>query len=137
MTTSKKRPASPSKSKYKLKFHPEALEEWHALDNSVRLPLKKALQKRLDNPRTPGGELHPPLAGCYKIKLKKAGVRLVYEVVDDFLYVYVLAVDKREQSAVYESAGERVRDLAAELLQGAKKSRPAPTAPLRRNKPAQ
>jgi mRNA interferase RelE/StbE len=113
--------AKPSTHKYKLKFHPEALDEWHALDNSVRAPLKKLLKKRLDNPRVPGGELHPPLAGCYKIKMKRAGIRLVYEVEDDALVVYVLAVDKREDSAVYAAASSRVTSLTAEIIAAAKK----------------
>lgn len=106
---------------YRLFFHPEALEEWRQLDNSIRAPLKKSLAKRLENPRVPGGELHPPLSGCYKIKLRKAGARLVYAVEDDALVVYVLAVDKREDSAVYASAAERTSALAAQILSAAKK----------------
>jgi mRNA interferase RelE/StbE len=120
--SSKGAPASASsKANYKLLFHPEALEEWRQLDNSVREPLKKLLAKRLVNPHLPGGELHPPLSGCYKIKLKKAGVRLVYAVEDHALVVYVLAVDKREDSAAYASAGERTSALAAQVLAAAKK----------------
>jgi mRNA interferase RelE/StbE len=86
---------------------PEALAEWHALDGSVRAPLKKLLAKRLDNPHVPGGELYGPLAGCYKIKLLKQGVRLVYAVEDQQLVVLVLAVDKREDGVVYGSATAR------------------------------
>ena len=65
------------------------------------------LAKRLDNPHVPGGELHGPLAGCYKIKLLKQGVRLVYAVEDDRLVVLVLAVDRREDGVVYGSATAR------------------------------
>ena len=68
MTTSKGK----TKHKYKLRFMPEALEEWRNLDGSVQANLKKLLAKRLDNPRVPGGELHGPLAGCYKIKRKRS-----------------------------------------------------------------
>jgi mRNA interferase RelE/StbE len=93
--------------RYALRFMPEALAEWHALDGSVRGPLKKLLAKRLDNPHVPGGELHGPLAGCYKIKLVKQGVRLVYAVEDRQLVVLVLAVDKREDGVVYGSATAR------------------------------
>lgn len=118
-----KKAGPPQKHKYKLKFHPGALEEWRALDNSIRQPLKKALEKRLDNPHVPGGELHPPLTACYKIKLKKAGVRLVYEVEDDTLVVYVLAVDKRENSAAYQSATTRMKALSAAIAAAAKKSK--------------
>jgi hypothetical protein len=59
---------------------PEALAGWTALDGSVRAPLKKPLARRLDNPHVPGGALHGALAGCYKIKPLKQGVRLVYAV---------------------------------------------------------
>lgn len=104
MTTSE-----PSKKhKYRLQFLPQALEEWRQLEGSVKEPLKKLLGKRLDNPHMPGGELHGELAGCYKIKLKKQGVRLVYSVEDDKLIVMVMAVDKREDSLVYKSAIARL-----------------------------
>lgn len=98
------------KHKYKLRFMPVALEEWKGLDGSVAKPLKKLLAKRLDEPHVPGAELHDNLAGCYKIKLLKQGVRLVYYVEDDELYVMVVAVDKRENSAVYTSAIARLAE---------------------------
>ncbi len=104
-----------AKHKYKLRFMPEALDEWRSLDGSVQAPLKKLLAKRLDNPRVPGGELHGALAGCYKIKLRQQGVRLVYSVEDDHLLVTVIAVDKREDGVVYESAIERLSAAAAAL----------------------
>jgi uncharacterized membrane protein YkvA (DUF1232 family) len=56
----------------------------------------------------PGGQLHGPLSSCYKIKLKKQGVRLVYEVEDDKLIVMVLAVDRREDGAAYKAAVDRL-----------------------------
>lgn len=48
--------------------------------------------------------------GHYKIKLNKQGYRLVYGVEDDVLIVMVMAVDKREDSAVYQSAMARVTE---------------------------
>ena len=111
MTTSKGK----TKHKYKLFFMPEALEEWHRLDGSIRMNLKKLLAKRLDNPHVPGGELHGELAGCYKIKLRQQGVRLVYSVEDDHLLVTVVAVDKREDGVVYQSAIARLSVVAAAL----------------------
>ncbi len=102
-----------AKHKYKLRFIPEALDEWRKLDGSVQINLKKLLAKRLDTPHVPGGELHGPLAGCYKIKLRRQGVRLVYSVEDDHLLVTVLAVDRREDGVVYESAVSRLSAVAA------------------------
>jgi len=104
----------PAKYKYRLQFVPSAWAEWQALDGSVKEPLRKLLQKRLDNPHVPGGELHGALAGHYKIKLRKQGYRLVYGVQEDVLVVMVMAIDKREDSAVYQSAVARISQMLVE-----------------------
>ncbi len=105
-------PSEPrQKYKYRLQFVPSAWAEWQALDGSVKEPMRKLLKKRLDNPHVPGGELHGALSGFYKIKLRKQGYRLVYGVEDDILMVMVMAVDKREDSSVYESAMLRMSQL--------------------------
>lgn len=70
--------------------------------------MRKALKKRLEQPHVPGSELHGDLQGCYKIKLRQQGYRLVYAVEDAVLVVLVLAVDKREDMAAYRSALERL-----------------------------
>jgi len=103
-----------AKYKYRLQFVPSAWAEWQALDGSVKEPLRKLLQKRLDNPHVPGGELHGALAGHYKIKLRKQGYRLVYGVQEDVLVVMVMAIDKREDSAVYQSAVARISQMLVE-----------------------
>ena len=99
MITSNESPA-----KYKLKFLPEALKEWHQLDGSIKLIFRKVIKKRLIQPKVPGSELHGDLKDCYKIKLLKHGYRLVYTIEDNELVVLVLAVDKRENSIAYQSA---------------------------------
>ena len=95
--------------RYRLKFVPDAWAEWLALDGSVRELLKKALKKRLVQPHLPGAVLHGDLRDCYKIKLRKQGYRLVYQVEDDVLLVLVLAIDKREDLAAYRAALTRLR----------------------------
>ncbi|MDD3433592.1 MAG: type II toxin-antitoxin system RelE/ParE family toxin [Tepidiphilus sp.] len=94
--------------KYRLKFLPAALEEWNALDGSLKAVFKKLLEKRLEQPRVPGAELHGDLRDCYKIKLLKQGYRLVYQVEDDALVVLVLAIAKREDMVAYRAAIERL-----------------------------
>ena len=89
---------------YRLKFIPDALDEWQKLDGSIRELFRKALKKRLVQPHQPASRLHGDLNFCYKIKLKKQGYRLVYTVEDDQLVVLVLAIDKREDLAAYHSA---------------------------------
>ena len=49
------------------------------------------------------------MLGCYKIKLRASGFRLVYEVIDDCLVIAVVAVGKRERADVYQLASERLK----------------------------
>lgn len=92
---------------YKLKFKNEALKEWGKLDNDVRSHFKKCLIKRLENPRVESARLCG-LKDCYKIKLRAAGYRLVYEVRDNEVVVSVVAVGKRERNQVYNIASKRI-----------------------------
>lgn len=92
---------------YKLRFHQLALSEWQKLDGSVRIPLKKKLAERLENPRVPTAALSG-MPDCYKIKLRGMGYRLVYRVEEDVLFVTVIAVGKRDKSRVYEAAKGRI-----------------------------
>lgn len=106
----------PKAAKYELEFLESALDEWNSLDGAVRQVLKKMLAKRLETPRTPGAELHGELADCYKIKLRKQGYRLVYQVRDDALVVLVIAVDRRDKDKVYEAALKRIRKMVADAV---------------------
>lgn len=94
--------------RYRLKFVPQALAEWEALDGSVKELLRKALKKRLEQPHVPGSLLYGDLQHCYKIKLRKQGWRLIYRVKDEVLVVMVMAVAKREDSVAYRLAVERL-----------------------------
>jgi mRNA interferase RelE/StbE len=91
---------------YKLAFHQDALSEWRRLDPSVRDVFKKKLAERLANPRVPSAKLsgHPDR---YKIKQKRIGYRLVYEVHDTEVVVVVVAVSRREHNAVHGAAAKR------------------------------
>ncbi|MCS3605050.1 mRNA interferase RelE/StbE [Buttiauxella sp. BIGb0471] len=92
---------------YEIDFYEDAFAEWHKLDASVREQLKKKLAKLTAAPHVPKNRLHG-LDGCYKIKLRAAGVRLVYKVEDGELIILVVAVGKRDKNAVYDSARERL-----------------------------
>lgn len=92
---------------YKLRFHALALAEWHALDGSIKAPLKKKLVERLENPRVQADALSG-MSNCYKIKLKRVGFRLVYRVDNDVVTVTVIAVGKRDKSAVYSVVKTRL-----------------------------
>ena len=93
---------------YTVKFREEAFKEWQKLDNSLQQQFAKKLKKCCDNPHIPSARLRG-IKDCYKIKLRASGFRLVYQVIDDQLVIAVVAVGKRERSAVYQLASERIR----------------------------
>jgi mRNA interferase RelE/StbE len=92
---------------YNLEFKESALKEWRKLDSSIRELFKKRLAESLIIPRIESARL-AELPDCYKIKLRNAGYRLVYQVCDDRVVVMVIAVGKRENIAVYKAAKERI-----------------------------
>ncbi len=91
---------------FDLAFHPEALREWRTLTEGIREQFKKKLAERLNEPRIPASKLQGSI-NRYRIKLRAAGFRLVYEVRDHELLVLVVAVGKRERNAVYRQADQR------------------------------
>jgi mRNA interferase RelE/StbE len=60
------------------------------------------------NPRIEANRLHS-LPDCYKIKLRSSGYRLVYQVIDHEVVVFVVAVDRRERKQAYRKAAERLK----------------------------
>ncbi|QKZ02596.1 type II toxin-antitoxin system RelE family toxin [Pseudomonas eucalypticola] len=92
---------------YSLEFDARALKEWQKLGDTVRQQLKKKLATVLVNPRIEANRLHA-LRDCYKIKMRSSGYRLVYQVIDHEVVVFVVSVDKRERELVYRKAAERL-----------------------------
>ena len=92
---------------YRLAFKKAAKKEWDNLDDSVRKQFKKKLLERLKKPKIESAKLNG-MKDCYKIKLRRAGYRLVYQVRDAEVIVSVIAVGKRERNAVYKAATKRV-----------------------------
>lgn len=93
---------------FSLEFDQRALKEWQKLGDTVRQQFKKKLAEILINPRVEANRLRD-LPDCYKIKLRSAGYRLIYQVIDQEIVVFVIAVDKRENDAAYDKAQERLK----------------------------
>ena len=94
--------------KYELKFDEEALREWKRLDGSIRSEFLPILERRLENPIIESAGLSGELAGCFKIKSKKTGYRLIYTVRDKVLIVTVIAIGKRDNLSAYLKAKKRI-----------------------------
>ncbi|WP_339489923.1 type II toxin-antitoxin system RelE family toxin [Pseudomonas sp. EL_65y_Pfl2_R95] len=93
---------------FSLEFDQRALKEWQKLGDTVRQQFKKKLAAILKSPRIEANRLRE-LPDCYKVKLRSAGYRLVYQVIDQEVVVFVVAIDKRENEAVYQKASERLK----------------------------
>jgi len=93
---------------FKLVFKQEAKKEWDSLDATIRFIFAKKLKERLGQPRVQSAQLSG-MKDCYKIKLRQAGYRLVYQVRDKELVVSVIAVGRRDKSQVYEIAFKRFK----------------------------
>jgi len=97
---------------YNFEFGEDALKEWKKLDSSVKNQLLKIFERRLQEPRIPSAALSG-MPDCYKIKLRKACVRLVYRVQDKKLLIQVIAIGKRDKSTIYAAAVSRLQELLA------------------------
>lgn len=92
---------------YRLLFKEEAKKEWDRLDNNIRPIFVKKLKERVKQPRIESARLSG-MADCYKIKLRSAGYRLVYQVRDSELVISIVAVGKRERNRIYKMAIKRI-----------------------------
>ena len=92
---------------YSLEFDARALKEWQKLGDTVRQQLKKKIAEVLLIPRIEANRLHS-LPDCYKIKLRSSGYRLIYQVKDDIVTVFVVAIGKREDEKAYKTADKRL-----------------------------
>ncbi|MBC3206711.1 type II toxin-antitoxin system RelE/ParE family toxin [Pseudomonas sp. SWRI111] len=92
---------------YELEFDRRALKEWNKLGDTVRQQFKKKLAEVLENPRIEANRLRE-LPDCYTVKLNSAGYRLIYQVLDQEVLVFVVAIGKREREAAYEVAQDRL-----------------------------
>ena len=88
---------------FNLRFKEQALQEWHNLEPAIREQFAKKLRTLKENPCIESARLSG-IKNCYKIKLRKAGYRLVYEVREQEVVILIVAIGKRERNDVYKTA---------------------------------
>lgn len=94
-------------------FEPEAEADFAALDNSQRLVVFKAILKVASNPQPRptgyGKPLSGKLAGCFKIKLRDHGIRIIYRLVPpNSANMDIIIIGMRSDNEVYDEAEERL-----------------------------
>ncbi len=96
---------------YKILFHPEARKEFNKLDGSIRKVVLKQIAKLKDNPALGeklGHKAGLDLTGYRKMYAYKKKIRIVYRIHEGKLLIFIVAVGKREDMSVYQSAFERI-----------------------------
>lgn len=123
-----------SDTKYTVKFAPAAAKEYEKLDNSVIAIVNKAIDKLEERADEIGIPLHnyqgTKLAGCKEFKLKDAGIRIIFKVVDQTVnilqVVYILAIDSRSNDQVFKVAHERYKSFLNDPSTGIETGRSRP-----------
>ena len=98
-----------------LEYLPEALDDLAPLDNFVRKPVIKGIQKVRKNPvsrenggyGTPLGNKGTNLTGLFKIKFLKYGIRVVYKLEFEGGIMKIIIISARADNKVYDEAGSR------------------------------
>lgn len=96
---------------YDYKFHPEAEKELAKLNRSVQILFTKALKKILKSPELGmdlGHKSGLDLVGFKKMYFDHKRYRVVYQVIEEEIVVYLIAIGKRDKMDVYKKASERV-----------------------------
>jgi len=95
---------------YAYKFHPDAKKELAKLDHSVQILFTKTLKKILKSPELGqdlGHKNNLDLSGFKKIYFDNKRYRIVYEMIDQEILIYIVAIGKRDKMEVYAKAAQR------------------------------
>jgi mRNA interferase RelE/StbE len=91
-----------------VRLSPEAVTDYRNLDHSVAAQVDLALEKLTTSPEMRGYPLREDLAGCRSLVVGKKKVRVIYEVVNEEVMVYVIAIGHRRDDEVYIRASNRL-----------------------------
>jgi mRNA interferase RelE/StbE len=101
--------------KFEIQFDPGAYREYEKLDGSIVGIVDKKLEEleyRADEiGKALGNTKNTKLAGCREIKLRDAGIRIVYCITNEKVHilriVYILTIEKRADDYVFKLADKR------------------------------
>ena len=103
---------------WEIEYTYEAKDDLVSLDNSQRIQVLKSINKVSENPlpaseggygKPLGNKMSSRLAGYFKIKLKKLGIRVVYGLVREDKIMRVIVISIRSDDIVYKIAQKRAQ----------------------------
>lgn len=96
---------------YELKLHPKIEDDLKQLDNALQIQVFKKLKQIQNSPELGlplGNKNNMDLSRFKKVYVAKKRVRIVYEVQDNVLSIYIIAIGKRDDMEVYKKANNRL-----------------------------
>lgn len=96
---------------YSLKLHDKVYDDLKVLDNTLVIKVFKKLKQIQQSPQMGenlGNKNGMNLSGFKKVYIDKKRVRIVFEVQDDILTVYTIAIGQRDDMEVYKKAFDRL-----------------------------
>ena len=102
---------------WKLTIWDEVNEDYEKLGKTQKRLVDKAIFKVLQNPlpqnesgygKPLGNKCNVNLTGCYKIKLRDAGIRIVYRLQRTEHGMEIVIIGMRESAEVYDLAAKRI-----------------------------
>lgn len=96
---------------YQLKLHPKIEDDLKELDSSLQIKVFKKLKQIQNSPELGlplGNKNNMNLSGFRKVYVDKKRVRIVYEIENEELLIYTIAIEKRDDKEVYKKANERL-----------------------------
>jgi mRNA interferase RelE/StbE len=99
--------------KYKVKFIPDAVNDYKDLDGSVKKDVNKKIEELASNPflgHKLGKKYNIDLTCFYKIYVHSKKFRIVYRLIDEnqIEVVEVWGIGKREKEEIYRIIGKRI-----------------------------
>ena len=102
---------------WNINYWPEAEEDLNKFDNFHRAMITKVIDRVSQNPlpNSEGGYGKPlgnkgnvNLTGCYKIKIRDAGIRIIYRLQRTEHGMEIVIIGMRESAEVYDLAAKRI-----------------------------
>ena len=96
---------------YSLKLHDKVYDDLKVLDNALIIKVFKKLKQIQQSPQIGenlGNKNGMNLSGFKKVYIDKKRVRIVFEVQDDILTIYTIAIGQRDDMEVYKKAFDRL-----------------------------
>jgi len=96
---------------YSIEYHEEVKNDFKKLGHSTTLLVLKKIKKIAQNPII-GDELghkaNINLSGFRKVYVDNKRVRIVYQIMDEKIEIFIIAVGKRDDLEVYRNAANRI-----------------------------